>query len=331
VGGEESKERPKNWRKILETQIRNCEGDVSPEYSTPELELEGAYKDVLLGRVAELEGDSRGKQLNVFYDYIADCIGSEGKNMVAVDPADKALFAIYDLGLSPVTFELMKKAGLIHSEARFTNKLREIESWERWTMTSNDARHLVIARGLMQHALMTGKSVLHINAPFHAERVYDYIQRQKDFENSSSKLEKLMNGPAAEIIKMMDYKKMGLSLAVKAYAPLLRKEAYEMNKGLSETWASLGEESLSSKILSDLSEVERLYGNYLKSYMVIDTNAGHDFCNNIAVSLEKIDKLKKEIGDSYDIDQEIINEIKIIKKLVSTMIFWTRTSKKPIY
>lgn len=337
IGNGESLERPKDWRRLLEEEIKSFDGDISPEYCTPELAIEGVYANKLVGKLAESVGDERGDQLNIFYDFLADCAGAEGKNLVAVDPADKALFMIYDMGLSVAAFELMKFAGMIQKNAVYTNKLSEIESWERWMVTSNDARHLTSARGLMEHTITSGRSILHINAPFHAERVVDYVERQVDEEADGVSIKKPIdvwfNSPLAEKVKMIIYGRLGLSLDVKTYEPVLRREAYRLNVELSETWANLDENVYTVSEFEDgLSVIEDKYREYLKSYLEVDVHGPEfKFCSRLMNSLEGINSLRLDIKDNFSLVDETKEKLKNIRKLGSTRKDWKRISKKPVY
>jgi hypothetical protein len=243
----ESYKRPDNWRFVLAEQIKSSQGDIAPEYCTPELAIDRAYIEPITGKKAEnitrIDTAFDDPTVNEFYDYVACLAAVEGKHLVAVDTADTFAYVPYEL-LSVLKFNLAKKMGNLPPTANYHGEYMNIQPYENTFTSSQDARHLITARGALEHSLNAGVDVTVITSPVHAERNLNYMERQIEAETKSQKqvtkaadLKEIAS--LEEKWKMLFYGKGGLERNIREYAPQLKQDAYKIDMSIQEFAGSI--------------------------------------------------------------------------------------------
>lgn len=194
---------PENWKEILQSQIEQTQGPIAPEYCLPDLEkylfnvngpvgpfvkaiLDGDTKDVLLPADNDEKKDDADSQIVPFYGFISKTAGAMQRNLIATDTANKAVYRLFaDVSMvKHQSAENQRRFSGVGDEFKY--EYGNIDPSEYKRHDSNDGRHLVTARGLMQEALRSNaKQITTIWAPKHAERIADYIERQTKCETES--------------------------------------------------------------------------------------------------------------------------------------------------
>ena len=243
---------PDNWKEQLLTQLETTTGPIAPEYCMPDLEkyLFGVNGPVGLFAKAQLGGDNKevflpndGKEkvdnpdsdIAPFYGYISKTAGVMQRNLIATDTANKAIYWLFS-GASIAKHQSSENQRQFTGVGtEFKYEYGHIDEGEYKRHDSNDGRHLVSARGLMQESLRSDKKqITAIWAPKHAERIADYIKRQNEAENESTvKVERPLDfkyvSPPDEAKKMFTYGRPPLMRSVREYQPTLPPEAYKID------------------------------------------------------------------------------------------------------
>ncbi|KKP47043.1 MAG: hypothetical protein UR39_C0006G0007 [Candidatus Woesebacteria bacterium GW2011_GWA1_33_30] len=243
---------PVNWREQLQTQIEATTGPIAPEYCMPDLERYlfntngplGLFAKALLGgdnSETLMPDDDKSSTKNAdsfiapFYGFIAKTAGRLQRNLIATDTANKAVYWLFSGASIAKHQSAENRRAFTGQGAEFKYEYGNIDPEEYKRHDSNDGRHLVTARGLMQEALRSKiGEITAIWAPKHAERIADYIQRQNDAEaRSTLKVEgppdfKYVSQPD-ETNKMIFYGRPPLIRSVREYKPVLSPEAYKID------------------------------------------------------------------------------------------------------
>ncbi len=279
---------PKDWREKLDKEIYATEGFVAPEYCMPDLEA-NTFREPLSGWVARQISSDFVLQITSFFGHISKRSGFLGRSLIATDIANTGSYALFEAAsMMKLAFEgilrdyispnIAEKLGV----REMGYKYGDIKSGEYKISSSNDARHLVSARGLMQKALLESKDILGFWAPHHAERIHDYINRQKEIEERSEiKVDSPVTfkdiSPKEESKKMVMYGRPPLQRSIREYAPMLRPELYqldlEMNKSKDEINLNQLTESLETQLkFSPTNEYEKKVFGRMKKAKHLITN-----------------------------------------------------------
>lgn len=294
---------PNNWKDLLKSQIEQTQGPIAPEYCLPDLEkylfgvgpvgllvkahLGGDTKETLLPDDNGKKNDNPDSQIVPFYGFISKTAGVMQRKLIATDTANKAIFRLFS-DLSMVKHESAEnRRRFLGVGDEFKYDYGKIDPSEYKRHDSNDGRHLVTARGLMQEALRSNeKQILTIWAPKHAERIADYIKRQRDSENKSTvKVERPLDfkyvSPPDEAKKMVYYGRPPLMRAVREYQPTLPPIAYEID-------LLANEKQVDNKALTEKMEA------YLKSEPRNKHDKNHQ--DRIRGALKRIERGKSILG-----------------------------------
>lgn len=230
---------PQNWKKQLETQLESTSGSIAPEYCMPDL-YNHVFKDPIFGPLSVAVSQSLG--ITNFFSFISKTAGLQGRKLLATDIANRAIYGFVELASArKIDIEkILRESSPNTTEAlglkKYDYKYGEINPGEYQLHTSNDARHLVTARGLMQYVLgeESHKEILSIWTPKHAERIADYISRQNMWEKGSTiKVEGAQDfkyvSPTGETKKMVFYGRPPLMRSLREYQPILSPIAYEID------------------------------------------------------------------------------------------------------
>jgi hypothetical protein len=242
---------PRDWKEQLRSQIEITEGSIAPEYCVPDIEKYLFNNSLTSGLLRAHLGEGKVKDISTldsetlrenpditihsFYSHISKIAGVMQRDLIATDTANKGVYWLFS-GAS-----IAKHKGVENQRqfsgvgTKFKYEYGKIDESEYKRHDSNNGRHLVSARGLMQEALRTNeKQITAIWAPKHAERIADYINRQTTAESSSTvKVEKPGDfryvSPPDEAKKMILYGRPPLMRSVRTYKPILSPEAYEID------------------------------------------------------------------------------------------------------
>ncbi|OGM77127.1 hypothetical protein A2210_01345 [Candidatus Woesebacteria bacterium RIFOXYA1_FULL_40_18] len=229
---------PENWRQILKDQIDSTGGPIVPEYCIPDLENR-AFRELLTGGAARETSESR--KITPFFGYIARLTGALGRTLLATDVANTNWYYLFErASAAKVDFEKSLRDSAPHLKEMlklkpFDYRYGDIRPGEYQLHTANDARHLVTARGLMEHIMNSNeRQILSIWTPKHAERIDNYIKRQKEWEKSSTIAVKRPSdfryvSPKEEHRKMKIYGNPPLQRSIREYRPTLSPAAYEID------------------------------------------------------------------------------------------------------
>lgn len=170
----------------------------------PDLER-SAFNELGTGGMARRDSESLG--ITPFFGHISKLAGIQGRTLLATDIANTNLYTLFGyasktkedfrMGIveeqkklvafltAMLTLSLSRPPEVLSrnryfDETGYTYEYGNIMPWEYQLHTTNDARHLITARGLMQEALTTDENeILSVWAPKHAERIDDYIKKTK--------------------------------------------------------------------------------------------------------------------------------------------------------
>lgn len=233
-------QRPSDWRDVIRNKIgKQTVTAIFPEYCMPDLE-QNVFKELGTGLASREAAKTLG--ISDFHSFISTCAGMNGKTQVATDIANTNWYQLFEIVSSlKVDAEQMtrEQAPNITSALglnKFEYQLGKIAPGEYQMHTSNDARHLISARGIMQYSIVNKPtSIVSIWAPRHAERVDDYIKRQTVWESGSTvKIEVPSDfkyvTPQEEKRKMKVYGRPPLHRTIREYKPIFSPLAYEIHQ-----------------------------------------------------------------------------------------------------
>jgi len=322
---------PPDWKqKLFKVLDENQNATIAPEYCMPDLE-QYAFKELGTGELARQSSeDSQG--ISEFYGLISRYAGSKGKNQLAIDPANTNwyLFSEATENARRLIPEQMK-AKLEKREPEYQDiyagKYGEISKKELNTLRLIDARRLITARGLMQEALRSKQKILHINAPKHAERVHNYIERQVDWEaNSTIKVEKPVDQkyvePKEEERKMILYGRRPFQRTVREYTPQLPSKYYQLEIDLKDP------PELARPAVGVESRQDNLTESMLKIGSFIEKNSN----TNDKTEQKQLERLKQAQG----LIEKLLAEggkgdFRRLSRLVSTDWAWKLVRKDYVY
>lgn len=320
---------PGDWKEKLKSQLEKSKGPIAPEYCLPDLEKYIFRANGPLGIFikAMLGGDVGGLLLPVennqkkqmdpdsaivpFYSFITKEAGSMQRNLVATDTANKLIYRVFaDLSMVKHQSSENQRRFTGHGD-EFRYEYENIDRSEYTRHDSNDGRHLVSARGLMQESLRSHpQQITAIWAPKHAERIKDYIDRQVTEEVGSiekkviNPIDFKKNSPREESKKMIFYGRPPLMRSVREYSPTLSAKAYEVDILLNDSVAT--DQNKLEMINEYLDQnpssfVERVYQKKLKIVLaLIKTGTESPAKKAIALILANTDKIGwKQIRKSY--------------------------------
>jgi hypothetical protein len=290
--------RPPDWKDQLTQRLKqNADSMLFPEYCIPDF-----YRRVFseLGTKDYAKETFKKIGTTEFYSHISKFAGVSGVPLFAADIANTNMYEVHD-----IPFAYLNPNPEVHPD--------QILEFEKTKSFSNiyDARHLILARGIMQEILRSDKSVLHINAPVHGIRVSHYINEQIDWENGSGvKIENPIDfkyvSPELAIQKMKKYKRyFGLDVSVRKYVPILPPIAYEIDMLANDpkletenrTLGPLLDEYLSTRPTSKRAKkVFRAIEDYRlalesKNGQEIANSAGRILTDKFGWKLEKVEKI----------------------------------------
>ncbi len=229
---------PEDWRELLTQQVNSTTGPIAPEYCMPDLES-GAFNELGVGGIVRLT--SEYLDITPLFGHISKLAGVKGRALLATDIASTIWYmpfeaaSMHKVALEDSFRELVPNLTNRLGLRKYDYEYGKIEPGEYQLHTSNDARHLIAARGLMQEALTTdGQQILSVWAPKHAERIDDYIKRQIEFEiqhqtSVTRPIEFRKVSPQEESKKMTIYGRPPLHRTVREYVPILSPLAYEID------------------------------------------------------------------------------------------------------
>lgn len=238
---------PQDWRAQLTEELQATHGPIAPEYCMPDLEKH-VFKELVTGWLARKTSEALG--ISPFFSHISKLAGMQGRTLLATDLANTQWYAAFEIASAyKITVEsiarsysptMTRSLGLYD----YGYEYGDIKPGEYQLHSSNDARHLVSARGLMQAALTRhDDQITSVWAPKHAERIADYIHRQVRVEEKSDKkvtepTDFKQISPKEEQQKMTLYGRGPLHRSVREYVPTLPPIAYEIDLLLSELQTS---------------------------------------------------------------------------------------------
>lgn len=161
------------------------------EYFTPELEQNMPYMHRL---------GSFSRNVGLVYGHIADIAHYLGKEVAVADLANKPLYEVYHLGISPAVGavalacakrkDLLGLAGFLAGESYIGVQCYQAayhkgtygvnqSRIERYVPNANDARHVLTARAITQVAqdYPPGSSLLYIASPAHTARMESMLKQ----------------------------------------------------------------------------------------------------------------------------------------------------------
>lgn len=243
---------PDNWKEQLKTQLEATAGPIAPEYCMPDLEkylfnrngplgffakaqLGGDNKETILPDDIDEKNKNPDSDIAPFYGFVTKTAGVLQRNLIATDTANKAIYWLFS-GASIAKHQgAENNRQILGIGDEFKYEYGHIDEGEYKRHDSNDGRHLVSARGLMQEGLRSDeKQITAIWAPKHAERIADYVRRQNEAENESTvKVERPSDfkyvSPPDEAKKMILYGRPPLMRSVREYQPTLSSTAYKID------------------------------------------------------------------------------------------------------
>lgn len=331
---------PENWQALLKLQIEQTKGPIAPEYCLPDLERYLFRFNGPVGFLAreqlspvgfggDKKKDTPDSHIIPFYGFISKTAGEMQRNLIATDTANKAVFWLYsgaDIAKHQSN-ENIRKFNPTSGRAEFKYEYGNIDPSEYKKHDSNDSRHLVTARGLMQEALRSEqKQITAIWAPKHAERIADYIKRQRNQESASSeKVEKPSDfkniSPADEANKMISYGRPPLMRSVREYQPVFSSTAYKVDLLVNDDAKLVHPEELIATMTS-----------YLKQEPVNNDEKKHQKKVKKALNRLANPKVKKLIKMEPSGWGEILMGNDSIKRLVNTdRSGWKLTKNEYVY
>lgn len=289
-----------DWREKLDEQLNlNQNWLFFPEYCIPEIET--TTFNGMGGELARGSLDKLG--ITDFYSHIAMVAGKLGKSLFASDVATDKLYHLYE-----------KVSGLVRPNT-LSFSPDNIEDTELTTNIPADARHLFIARGIMQEVLRKKNPIIHINAPVHSVRIDNYIGRQIKHEKDTGVQVKIAsdfisNSPQEEQQKMRSYNRLPFPKAVREYIPILSSLAYEIDLMLSNPNQRQEYEIVSQKI-----------DQYLSSEPKNENE------KEIHIRMKKVKEAITNLGNNLDTSQYE----KATKSIMTSRFGWKLASKVKIF
>jgi hypothetical protein len=290
----ESYSLPPNWRQeLFKVLDENPNTVIVPEYCMPDLE-QNAFRELGTGEWARQE--SEGSQgISEFYGLISRYAGSKGERQLAIDPANTNWYlfseAIESFGrVMPEQIRSSLEKRPPEYQNVYAGKYGEIGKKEIDKLRLVDARRLITARGLMQEALRSGRKILHINAPIHAERVHNYIERQNNWEdNSTVKVEKPVDqkyvSPKEEERKMIFYGRSPFQRTVREYTPQLSPKYYQLEIDIKDapelTGPIVGFEAGQKYLTESATKIDNFINENRAAIRKAKTSAGYNRKTNI--------------------------------------------------
>jgi len=224
-----------DWKLHLDDAITNKDaGDLFLQYCIPDIE---AHAFAEAGEIARSRASNQG--ITDFFGHITKSAGSVGKSVFATDTANTVWYEVLDrLSSGKIQTEqilrdyserFLKPLGIKDFGYQYNNIL----PGEDQIHTSNDGRHLITARGIMQHILTTKNNCTAFWSPFHQERIVRYFKRQIEVEKESREIIHPVDfkdvSPKEESMKMIFYGRPPLMRSVREYEPTFHTAAYKID------------------------------------------------------------------------------------------------------
>jgi len=322
---------PSNWQELIKKELDQTKGPIAPEYCMPDIEKylfsrngpmgalsrsmldERTAKNLQTDEGAEGKNSNPDTQIAPFYGFISKMAGVMQRNLLATDTANKAVYYLFS-GASIAKHQSNENTRQLTGMGdEFKYEYGKIDPSEYKRHDSNDGRHLVSARGLMQEALRSNEEqITAMWAPKHAERIADYIQRQVAEEGSQNDLvaepvDFRQISPHEEHRKMKIYGRPPLMRSVREYVPTLSSSAYIIDLLVNDEF-------------SDPEQCRDLIKEYLNQEPKSTTEKRYQ--NKLRLTLLLLGKLgsKLSVKDTF------------VKRLINTDKFgWSQNKKEHIY
>jgi hypothetical protein len=329
---------PDDWKDRLKEVLKKHEGAaVAPEYCMPDLER-GAFGELGTGEMAR-RGSEDSQGITDFFGYISRWAGSEGKNQLAMDPANTNWYFLLEHAVDLPRLAMIEgiKSKIGNRETnlfdRVAGKYRNIDESEMKQLQYVDARRLIIARGLMQEAIRTDSGqIFHLNAPRHAERVHNYIERQIDHERSTGDevnvaKDQSTRAPKEEKRKMMVYGKGPLPRSVREYAPSLPTTYYQLEIDLKDT-----DEAIKSPLTDSSHQTKALEASKLKIAVFLQKTDGNGGSKTEMKQRQRLRKASEIVDNLLACNSELTQDnFRDLSRLMSTDWAWKLVREDKIH
>lgn len=330
----ESYSLPPDWKKqlygILE---QNQFSTIAPEYCMPDLE-QTAFRELGTGAWARRESET-SQHISEFYGVISRFAGSEGKNLIALDPANTNLYLAGEfvenatMGIPEQIKASTEKRSPRYSEISSGGNYGQITEKELTHKRLVDSRRLITARGLMQESLRKKGNLLHINAPVHAERIDNYIKRQIEYENSSGvhveqPQDQKYVSPEEEKKKMQIYGELPFRKTIREYTPLLSPDFYKLEIDIKDA------PDMENRVIDGLTRSEDLKAasNKIDSFLSLHTATNPIEETQLSRLKQAKELIKKMISDQYNFND--LDEVNL-SRFISTDWAWKRIRNEKIF